>query len=125
MTAARFGAYASAKRSSGAERRRWERIPVAIPVFVQGVDSQGKEFREFTTAFNLSAGGLLLATRRYLPTSSRISLEIPSAPLPKMDRVPSPIRKMPGQLVTVTHNEQCYLWGVRFFHPLIRPAKKP
>lgn len=102
------------------DRRRWERIPLAIPVFVRGRDADGKEFREFTTAFNISAGGVLLATRRYVPRSSTISLEIPAGPMSSQLAERKFYRDLVGRAVTVTHSEQCYLCGVKFSRPLIQ-----
>jgi c-di-GMP-binding flagellar brake protein YcgR len=108
------------------DRRRWERIPVAIPVFVRGKDADGKEFREFTTAFNIGGGGVLLATRRYVPRLSTISLEIPAGPLSSQPMPQKYFRDMVGRAVTVTHTEQCYLCGVKFSRPLTQPlTKKP
>jgi len=49
-----------------AERRGWDRLPISIPFFIRGTKSNGEAFLEFATALNLSAGGLLLASRRYL-----------------------------------------------------------
>ena len=116
-------------RPGASERRRWQRLPLAIPVFACGTDEHGKEFREFTTALNISAGGALLAMRRYLPTSSRISLEIPSAPLPRVGISSDFVRNLQAQLVTITHSQQCYLCGLKFARPLIdlktsRPGRK-
>jgi hypothetical protein len=105
-------------------RRRWERIPVAIPVFVRGKDGDGKEFREFTTAFNIGGGGVLLATRRYVPRMSTISLEIPAGPLSSQPMPQKYFRDLVGRAVTVTHTEQCYLCGVKFNRPLIQPIAK-
>ena len=108
------------------DRRKWERIPVAIPVFVRGKDGDGKEFREFTTAFNIGGGGVLLATRRYVPRSSTISLEIPAGPLSGLAMPQKYYRDMIGRAVTITHTEQCYLCGVKFSRPLTQPpSKKP
>lgn len=107
----------SAVRKHG--KRRWDRIPLAIPVFVRGKDQEGREFREFTTAMNISPGGLLLATRRFISPSSIVSLEIPAAPLPRTGIPQEFIRKLFGQTVTVTHTEQCYLCGVKFDRPLL------
>jgi hypothetical protein len=101
------------------ERRLWQRLPLAIPVFICGTDEHGKEFREFTTALNVSAGGALLATRRYLPVSSRVSLEIPSSPFPRVGIGSDFVRNLKGRLVTVTPSQHCYLCGLRFSHPLI------
>ena len=108
----------------GEERRRWERIPVAVPVFVRGKDADGKEFSEFTTALNIGGGGLLLAIRRYIPLASIVDLEIPAGPMPK-GKVPRKfIRDLSGRAVTVTHSEQCYPAGVKFSHPLVQPTTK-
>jgi len=114
---------AEGRAKKGAERRRSERLPLGIPVFVRGIDDHGKEFQEFTTAFNISAGGALVATRRYLPASTLISLEIPAAPLPRMATSPVFVRNLPAHPVTVTHSEQCYLVGLKFSKTLQRLAK--
>jgi hypothetical protein len=103
------------------DRRRWSRIPVAIPVFVRGKDHEGKEFREFTTAFNISGGGVLLATRRFVPRSYKVFLEIPAGPLSSQPMPQKYYRDLVGRAVTVTHAEQCYLCGVKFTRPLIQP----
>ena len=68
-------------KAPGAERRRWPRLPLAIPVFVRSRAESDKEFLEFATALNVSAGGMLVAVRRSIPSSAQVLLEIPSAPL--------------------------------------------
>ena len=108
----------TAKREA-AERRKHERIPLAIPVFVRGSDSEGKEFLEFATALNISAGGVLLATRRYLPRSAKLSLEIPSAPLPSVAILPKAVRRLKARLLRVTALDGCQLWGLKFTSKLI------
>lgn len=110
------------ERKSGAERRRWERLPLAIPVFVRGTDERGKEFLEFTTALYINPGGALLATRRYLPVSTRISIEIPAAPLPRTGIDSEIIRNLPARLVSVTHSQDCYLCGLKFTRPLVHSS---
>jgi len=104
-------------RYRGTERRRWDRLPVAVPFFVRGADDRGKEFIEFATALNISAGGALLAMRRYLPRSSRISLEIPCAPLPQ-NVARSVVRTLRARVVRVTHSEPLHLWALQFTRPL-------
>lgn len=105
-------------RKRAEERRKWPRLAVALPVFVRGVDEQGREFLEFTSALNISAGGALLAIRRYLPRSTRIVLEFPSAPLPRLKTGPRYIRSLRARLVRVTHSDRCHLCGLRFSRPL-------
>ena len=73
---------------TGNERRKWARLPLAIPVFVRSRDGKGKEFLEFATALNVSAGGMLVAIRRVLPAIAQIQLEIPSAPVAALALLP-------------------------------------
>lgn len=74
--------FSSTEPSAGVvklERRRWDRLPLAIPLFVRGTDPNGEAFLEFSTALNISAGGLLLAMRRDLDCGASISLETPGS----------------------------------------------
>ena len=57
------------------ERRKWARLPLAIPVFVRTQGEDGKELLEFATALNVSAGGMLVAVRRVLPPAAQIMLK--------------------------------------------------
>lgn len=106
---------------TGAERRKHQRLPLSIPVFVRGIDQEGKEFLEFATALNISAGGILLATRRNLPKSASISLEIPVAPVPEHNAQSQSNRTLKARLVRITHGERCHLMGLRFVKPLNKP----
>jgi hypothetical protein len=108
---------------SGPERRKHQRLPLSIPVFVRGVYQDGREFLEFATALNISAGGILLATRRSLPRSTSLSLEIPVAPLPPNTISPQSVRSLKAKLVRITHGERCHLLGLKFNRPLHDTAK--
>ncbi|MGZ4812626.1 MAG: PilZ domain-containing protein [Terriglobales bacterium] len=108
---------------AGPERRKHQRLPLSIPVFVRGVDQDGKEFLEFATALNISAGGVLLATRRSLPRSTSLALEIPVAPLPPNSISPQSVRSLKAKLVRITHGERCHLLGLKFYRPLHETAK--
>ena len=96
------------------ERRRWQRLPLGVPVFARGVDDHDREFLEFTSTLNLSAGGALLAMRRPIAPSAEVLLEIPAAPLPRMSNVPEFIRRLPAKVLRVTPSESAYLWALRF-----------
>jgi PilZ domain len=100
------------------ERRKHERIPLAVPVFVRGKDSGGKEFLEFATAVNVSIGGALLATRRFLPRFTTVALEVPSSALPRKRVVPRAVRRLRGRLVRVTAVDEYQMWAVKFSSPL-------
>ncbi len=113
----RTGLAAANQRSP--ERRRWVRLPLAIPVFVRGRNGQGREFLEFSTMLNESAGGVLLAIRKPLRRRSRVSLEIPSAPLLKDVKLPRAARMLRARVVRITYGEGWNLCGLQFVRPLL------
>jgi PilZ domain len=96
------------------ERRRWARLPFAIPVFVRGRDLQGKEFVEFSVMLNESAGGALVAIRRSLRRASRVALEIPSAPLPMAANFPRAVRMLRARVLRITPLDGWQLCGLQF-----------
>jgi len=91
-------------------------------MFVRSRDEKGKEFLEFATALNVSAGGALVAVRRSLPLSAQVSLEIPSAPLASAAALPKAYRIVRARSVRVTHAEGYHLIGLKFSHPLLNHA---
>ncbi len=101
------------------ERREWVRLPLAIPIFVRSQDAAGKDFLEFATALNISAGGALVAVHRALRPSAQVLLEIPSAPLAASAPVPKSSRNLRAKIVRVTHGEGYHLLGLKFSHPLL------
>lgn len=103
----------------GPERRNYERLPVPLPIFVRGVDADGKDFLEFATALNISAGGALVAVRRYMPQSANISLEIPSAPPQQLHSVTNTGRNLQAQVIRVTNSDRCDYWALQFSQPLV------
>ena len=104
-----------------AERRKWPRLPIAIPVFVRSRDEKGKEILEFATALNVSAGGALVAVRRSLPLSTQVLLEIPSAPLAVTNSLPKAARNLRARTMRVTHADGYHLVGLKFSRPLVNP----
>src|SRR2546428_1291934 len=99
----RLGRGFSAATKSSVERRRWERLSLAIPVFVHWINAQGREFLEFSTLLNASAGGALLVIRKPLRRWSRVSLEIPAAPLLKNVKWRRNQPKLRARVVPITH----------------------
>lgn len=100
------------------ERRKWSRLPLAIPVFVRSRDENGKDFLEFATAINICAGGALVAMRRPLPLLAQVSLEIPSAPSPATFGRPKTSRILRARTLRVTYAEGYHLVGLKFSRPL-------
>ena len=100
------------------ERRRWPRLPLAIPVFVRSQAETDKEFLEFATALNVSAGGMLVAVRRSIPSAAQVLLEIPSAPLAALAALPSVARNLRARVLRMQHGEGYNLVAVKFSRPL-------
>jgi hypothetical protein len=94
-------------------------LPLAIPVFVRSKDSNGKEWLEFATALNVSAGGMLVAVRRVPPAAARLSLEIPSAPLTRLASIPRASRNLRAKTLRSSHSEGYHLLGLKFTRPLV------
>jgi len=114
--------------SPAEERRRWPRLPLAIPVFVRSRAQLDKEFLEFATALNVSAGGMLVAVRRCPPPSAQVSLEIPSAPLAALASLPRVARSLRAKVLRMQHAEGFHLVGLKFSRPLVNAhdaAKAP
>ena len=109
----------AAANESAPDRRRWVRLSLAIPVFVRGIDGQGKEFLELCTLINESAGGALLAIRRSLRLRSRVSLEIPFAPAPKHMKFRQGMRLLKARIVRVAFANGWSLCGLQFARPLV------
>lgn len=107
----------------GTERRKWTRLPLAIPVFVRSQDEQGKEHVEFATALNVSAGGMLVAIRRVLPALAQLRLEIPSAPIAAW--APRAPRTLRAKTLRSTPAEGYYLLGLKFSRPLLLSPRPP
>jgi hypothetical protein len=103
---------------SGAERRNWFRLPISIPFFVRGRKSTGEEFLDFATALNLSSGGVLLATKRYLEPSTKISLEVPIALVNKA-QLPHSVSLLDATVLRCTPERHYFLLGLQFAKPLI------
>ncbi|HXY16462.1 MAG TPA: PilZ domain-containing protein [Terriglobales bacterium] len=104
------------------ERRKWQRLPLAIPIFVRSKDGNDRELLEFATALNVSAGGALVVVRRSLPLSAQVLLEIPSAPLLSGTKLPRSSRNLQAKTVWTTYQNGYQLSGVKFSHALLSSA---
>ena len=106
-------------KAVASERRQWPRLPLAIPVFVRSRAESDKEFLEFATALNVSAGGMLVAVRRSIPSTAQVLLEIPSAPLAALAALPRVARNLRAKVLRMQHGEGYNLVGLKFSRPLL------
>jgi c-di-GMP-binding flagellar brake protein YcgR len=112
-------------KSPAADRRQWPRLPLAIPVFVRSQSETDKEFLEFATALNVSAGGMLVAVRRSVPSAAQVLLEIPSAPLAALAALPRVARNLRARVLRMQHGEGYNLIALKFSRPLVNGPSKP
>lgn len=104
--------------SSVPERRKWERLIIAIPFFVRGRKGSGEEFLEFATALDLSASGVLLAIRHFVEPGTEISLEVPIALVNKA-QLPHSASLLRATVLRCTPDRHYFLLGLRLEKPLI------
>ena len=104
--------------ASGAERRDWDRLPITIPFFVRGSKSNGDKVLEFANALDISAGGVLLVTKRYLEPNTRITLEVPTA-LANKAKLPHSVSVLSATVVRCTAESQYFLLALQFDRPMI------
>jgi hypothetical protein len=64
-----------------APHRRWERLPVFLPVLAQLNDGRGNEFQDVVIVLNISQGGLLIAGFQPPHRLSELTFEVSTAPL--------------------------------------------
>jgi hypothetical protein len=98
---------------------------LAIPVFVRSQSETDKEFLEFATALNVSAGGMLVAVRRSVPSAAQVLLEIPSAPLAALAALPRVARNLRARVLRMQHGEGYNLIALKFSRPLVNGPSKP
>ncbi len=108
------------RKKPQAEKRRWQRIALTMPVFVRGIDESGKEFLDFSTVLNMSRGGALLLTQRPLPPSAHVSLQIPQSPIPTAVLPQPVVPEIGARVVNVRPAQDAafHLCGLSFSHPL-------
>jgi hypothetical protein len=105
-------------RAKQRERRTWQRIPLAVPVFVRGTDESGANFLEFTAALNVSAGGILVSLRHHVARRSQVCLEIPATSAPLAHRATAAARNLFARLVRVGEAPGGQVYAFRFRRPL-------
>jgi hypothetical protein len=107
-----------ATRNPSKNARKWTRLHLSIPVFIRSRDENGQDSLEFATAINISAGGALVVVRRSLPKLTRVSLEVPSAPIGTTDGTAAGSKVIQAKAVWVGHQNDYHLLGLKFNRPL-------
>lgn len=112
------------RRKSEFERRKWTRLPLAIPVFVHSTDENNRELLEFASALNISAGGSLIVLRRPIPLSARVLLEIPNSPTAPAAALSANPTSIAAKVTRVNHAKDYHLVAFEFLVPLLAQGGK-
>ncbi len=96
--------------------RKHQRLPIAFPVFVHGKDPEGRNYLEFASVLNVSAGGALLMLRR-VPSNKHLSMEIPLTPGFDSNGT-NAVHIMRGRIVRTEARQQHMLVALQFDQPL-------
>lgn len=65
-----------------AERRRFDRIRLQVPLFIRGTDAQGVEFLELAKTLDISCSGARIVSARPMQHQTIVYITVP-APLPR------------------------------------------
>jgi len=106
------------------DRRKSPRLRLAIPVFLRNTPAEKPAWLDFASAVDVSAGGMLLASRRSCGLASNLLLEIPAAPLAGLAELPVGSRCFRGTVVRSLAAEGYHLIAVRFLPPRKQSRKR-
>lgn len=100
------------------DRRRWNRLNLAIPLFVKGEDIHGRPFTELAVAVDISAGGALVALQNCVSISGRLSVEVPRPPIPKDVHFPVGPLKMEAKILRTAKQNSYQVVALQFAKPI-------
>jgi hypothetical protein len=107
------------------ERRRWNRLPICVPMFIRWTDDRQRKILEFATALNVSAGGALLAMHRYAPIGTKVSIEIPCAPIVGEISLQGAVNHLNAEVVRVEASDKAHLVAASFSTPITGDGERP
>jgi len=95
------------------ERRSQRRVEAAVPVQIRGVDAQGTEFEEMTSALEVSRRGLSFLTQRELALFANLTVVIPGRGPSRPGEGPTDFFST-ATVVRVLKEADMYRVGIRF-----------
>ncbi len=101
-----------------AERRRFPRIRLQVPMFIRGRDARGEEYLDLTKTLDISAAGAFLTTERSIRADDIVSLTIPAPPSPSSGLVPASTPPIQARVRRLQSAGEALLVGVEFLKPL-------
>ncbi len=104
--------------SHSAERRRFPRIRLQVPMFMRGQNSNGEGFLDLMKTLDISAAGAFLAVERAVGADEIIFLTVPSPQLTAFGLAPSSTPPIQARVRHTRTAGDLNLLGVEFLKPL-------
>lgn len=104
--------------SDPAERRRFPRIRLQVPMFIRGMDAHGAEYLDLTKTLDISAAGVFLSIERSIRPDDIVSLTIPAPPSSSSGLVPASTPPIQARVRRIQAAGDVNLVGVEFLKPL-------
>jgi len=104
---------------TGCERRRWDRLPIFVAMFVEWNDDRKRKIVEFATALNIGAGGVLLAVHRRIPAGTDLSIKIPGASVINDIALLDSVNHLQAKVLRVEHRDKAHVVAASFATPLV------
>jgi hypothetical protein len=101
-----------------AERRRFPRIRLQVPMFIRGMDARGEEYLDLAKTLDISAAGAFLTTERSIRADDIVSLTIPAPPSSGSGLVPASTPPIQARVRRLQPAGEALLVGVEFLKPL-------
>jgi c-di-GMP-binding flagellar brake protein YcgR len=101
-----------------AERRRFPRIRLQVPMFIRGRDAHGEEYLDLAKTLDISATGAFLTMERSIRANDIVSLTIPAPPSSSTGLVPASTPPIQARVRRLQPTGDALLVGVEFLKPL-------
>jgi hypothetical protein len=101
-----------------AERRRFPRIRLQVPMFIRGMDARGEEYLDLAKTLDISASGAFLTVERAIRADDIVSLTIPAPSSPSSGLVPASTPPIQARVRRLQPAGEALLVGLEFLKPL-------
>lgn len=100
--------------SATKDKRSQRRVEAAVPIQVRGIDDEGNEFNDSTSAIEVSRRGLSFLTTRRIPAYGTLSIVIPGRGPVRPDEGPTDFFTEATVVRSIKEENDSYRISVRF-----------
>ena len=101
-----------------AERRRFQRLHLQVPLFIRGKDARGDQFVELAKTLNISGLGAFITSPRALSVNGFVTLTVPAPSITSSGLVPTDMPPIQARVKRQQEAGDVYLVGVEFLKPI-------